>query len=72
MNQSRPDQPNAADHGSETSGEISDSASDSGSVVSLTFDFEELAGAANCIHIRFGLNLYTLRKTRTGRLVLNK
>jgi hemin uptake protein HemP len=37
-----------------------------------TLDFDELAGGANCIHIRFGPNLYSLRKTRTGRLVLNK
>jgi|GEM_PF-5947059 len=37
-----------------------------------TFDFDKLAAGANCILIRFGSNLYSLRKTRTGRLVLNK
>ncbi|MDA1230060.1 MAG: hemin uptake protein HemP [Planctomycetota bacterium] len=39
---------------------------------SFSYDFEQLAGGAKCIVIRLGETMYTLRKTRTGKLVLNK
>lgn len=36
------------------------------------FDYDELSGGSGIVHIRFGESVYSLRRTRTGRLVLNK
>jgi hemin uptake protein HemP len=77
MTQNHPDRPGSADDRTDDRtdepGDVLDAEGQTASVdPASAYAFEDLAGAANCIQIRFGLNLYTLRKTRTGRLVLNK
>jgi hemin uptake protein HemP len=72
MNQNRSDRPVTTDARADAEVDGPDSVRNCHPEGAATFDFDELAGSANCIHIRFGPNLYSLRKTRTGRLVLNK
>lgn len=72
MNSSHPVRKNSVNNGNEKHFGPGDPESEGESVDPSTYEFEKLAGAANCIHIRCGPNLYTLRKTRTGGLVLNK
>ncbi|MEZ6132349.1 MAG: hemin uptake protein HemP [Planctomycetaceae bacterium] len=36
------------------------------------FDFDQLAQGEDIIHIRCGEEVYQLRRTRAGRLLLNK
>lgn len=38
----------------------------------LLFDFEELFGDEVVVLIRLGSEIYELRKTKTGKLLLNK
>lgn len=37
-----------------------------------SFDFESLAEGGVCIRILLGSEAYTLRKTQSGKLILNK
>ena len=37
-----------------------------------TYDFEELSKGSHCILIRLAAEVYTLRKTQSGKLILNK
>jgi hemin uptake protein HemP len=72
MTQDHPDHSTAADQGPEFGAELRDLERDCQSIDPATYNFEDLAAGTSCIQIRFGQNLYTLRRTRTGRLVLNK
>jgi hemin uptake protein HemP len=72
MKPNRSIQPVPTDKGAQEQISGPDFARDCQAENAATFDFEKLAAGANCILIRFGSNLYSLRKTRTGRLVLNK
>ena len=72
MSQSNPVREESNDEESDHRAGARNSGVDPESVNFSIYDFDELAGGANCVLIRFGMNLYTLRKTRTGRLVLNK
>lgn len=38
----------------------------------VSLDFEELAQGHQCIQIRLAGETYTLRKTQSGKLILNK
>lgn len=38
----------------------------------VALDFEELSQGQQCIQIRLGCETYTLRKTQSGKLILNK
>ena len=38
----------------------------------VSLDFEELAQGQQCIQIRLAGETYTLRKTQSGKLILNK
>lgn len=42
------------------------------SVIARVYDFEELAVGASSVTICIGQSLYTLRRTRAGKLILNK
>jgi len=72
MTQDRPDHAITGNENPGLGAEVRDQEHGGQSVEHATFEFEDLAAGTSCIQIRSGQNLYTLRKTRTGRLVLNK
>ena len=61
---------------SSTSRKTADSSADDASSQKLlspvALDFEELAQGQQCILIRLAGETYTLRKTQSGKLILNK
>lgn len=72
MTQDPPARPSTSADVPEPDAEVQDHQRGCQPVDPATYNFDDLAAGTSCIQIRFGQNLYTLRRTRTGRLVLNK
>lgn len=73
MTQDSPDRKNLIPKGeTEMPDEVTDALRERGSPGFATYDFEILSRGAQCILIRIAGEIYTLRKTQSGKLILNK
>jgi hemin uptake protein HemP len=72
MTPGNPDNANAAEQERRDVDDVVETDHDCIELSPSTYDFEHLACGAKSIMICLGMTLYTLRRTRTGKLVLNK
>lgn len=71
MTGNRSDQSSAA-HARKAADTMSDKTAQNKLSCLASLDFEELAQGQQCILIRLAGETYTLRKTQSGKLILNK
>lgn len=73
MTQDSPDRKKLIPKGeTETPDEATDALHAYGSSGLTAYEFEDLSRGAQCILIRIAGEVYTLRKTQSGKLILNK
>ena len=71
MTGSKSDQ-SSSSHARKAADTMSDETTQSKLSCLVSLDFEELAQGQQCILIRLAGETYTLRKTQSGKLILNK
>ena len=71
MTGNRSDQSSSA-HARKAADTMADETTQNKQPCAVSLDFEELAQGQQCILIRLAGETYTLRKTQSGKLILNK